>query len=129
MVVTHWIQSADFSSRELGVADQASVLRLLREHPWSGELEILRQLEDKGEECCPRGLGVVAGEGEILHFCPSSEDQWEVHHHNTEPRKILGFIPSSRNTSETFSGVSISQVEKLVTQFFQSGSVGISSIL
>jgi len=129
LAITHWIQSADFSSKELGVADQAEALRLLRDHPWSSELAALRGLEERGEECCPPGLGLVAEEGKILHFCPVRESEWEVHHHYREARKILGIIPSSRDKSETFSGVSMPQAEQLVVQFFSIGSVSLAAIV
>jgi len=126
--ITHWIQSADFSSTELGVADRTTVTRLLGEHPWQSELQKQSQLEATGDECCPPGLGVVAGEGRILHLCPEGDGTWMVHHHNRLPSRLLGFIPYTRSISETFSAVSTAHAEILIGQFFETGAVDLSVI-
>lgn len=64
-----WIQSADLSSRDMDV-DAEGAMRAFSSHDWAGESARARQLEADGEEWCPAGLGLVRGDGHVLHLCP-----------------------------------------------------------
>lgn len=118
-LANHWIQKADFSATDYGAGDQSSVLDLLRSHPWREELELLENRQAKGEEFCSPGLGMNAGNRDILHLCAVGPGEWMIHFHYSEGYKILQLFPSSRDHAVTYDQVSTEQAERMVAEFFR----------
>src|SRR6266850_2964542 len=114
----YWIQRADFSSAEFEPVDVTGALRAFTMHDWRAELALLSELEAKGSESCPPGIGFVTPNGAILHVCPSSDGRALVHYHAETISKVLGFIPIPRSAIHTKQGVERSNVLEMIHSFF-----------
>src|SRR5690606_34730305 len=108
-----WLQSSDLSSRTIR-ADTASVLEALETHDWLTEDLTMQQLERDGLDSCPAGIGLVRGDGQILHVCPGPKTAL-VHHHL--PARFLGFL-WRRNVTRTAPNVPLQDVPRLIRIFF-----------
>jgi hypothetical protein len=111
----YWIQRADFTSEEYEAVNVAEIQRAFRSRSWSGEVEFENRRREAGEESCPPGLGIVAGDGRILHLCPSGSDM-VVHYHFPETKKLLGFLNSSRERTIT-ADKELARAEELINLF------------
>ncbi|NLT69247.1 MAG: hypothetical protein GXX91_00970 [Verrucomicrobiaceae bacterium] len=80
----------------------------------------MQQLEKSGSDCCPAGIGIVRGDGQILHICPNGNSAL-VHRHSSA--RVLGFL-WQRPVVQTSDNVPLSDVPRLVRIFF-CGGVGI----
>ena len=96
-MISYWIQRADFSTQDFTAESELEVLKVLSAHDWEGELGFRRQLESEGKECCDPGIGILPGDGRILHICPVDIDPVYLHYHYTEKTKRLGIFPSHRD--------------------------------
>ena len=105
-----WIQTHDFSSREFEAPDSSYAKKALREFDWSAELD--RQASR--EESCDPGLGLVFGDGHILHFCPDRQQRYMVHFH--APPKSRFF---ARPRTLTMRDVPVGKAEQMIDAFFQ----------
>ena len=107
-----WLQSADVSVKDLVLAADEAV-RLLSTHDWAGEDSERRRLESDKRDFCPAGLGLVSGDGNILHVCPdgvSSAVYW------FEPYKVLGFLKLQR--THTWSGVPNVVMQQAIQHYY-----------
>lgn len=127
MKATHWIQNADHSLEELGEAHQLVIIELLREPTWLGGLEKLNGhlVIARKEGSCTPGLGVVADNGDIIHFCPDGDGEWVVHYHYDEKPKVLGGYPAGKKHSETVMEVTTERAEQMVMEFFAGARVSL----
>ena len=114
----YWIQRADFTSEEYEASGAPEIQRAFRSRAWSGELEFESRRNDSGEESCSPGLGIVAGDGRLLHLCPAATDML-VHYHYTERRKILGLLSTSRPRVVTVNK-DLARADQLITTFVHS---------
>jgi hypothetical protein len=112
-----WLQSSDLSSRSLR-ADTGSVLEAFETHDWLAEDLSMQQLERDGLDSCPAGIGLVRGDGQILHVCPGPGAAL-VHHHF--PARALGFL-WRRNLTRTAQNVPLHEVPRLIRIFFSGGN-------
>jgi len=110
-----WLQSADLSSQDHNL-DLHGALRLFRSHDWGAENARETELSSEDKDSCPAGLGLVTGDGYILHLCPDQDDTL-VHFHYKS--KFLGFLWQQ---SKTVSYVKVpnDMVERFITAFFSS---------
>src|ERR1700752_825999 len=68
--LAYWIQRADFSATDHEPIDVASALRAFDAHAWQDELNFQMELESRGREYCPPGMGFIDPDGPMLHVCP-----------------------------------------------------------
>ena len=113
-----WLQSSDFSTQTLK-ADVNSVLEVLESHDWLGENLAMEQLEKGGSDSCPAGIGIVQGDGQILHICPNRSSAL-VHHHVSA--RALGFL-WRRPVTHTTQAVPLSDLPRLIRIFFNGGGI------
>jgi hypothetical protein len=116
-MVTGWLQSSDFTSEDLGSLSADQAIDYFKNHDWASEIEQEEKLGWEGHESCPAGLGLNS-DGQLLHICPETEDRNTLFFHYKEPKKILGFIPSSSQVSLQASGVSDEKCLTLIGLFF-----------
>ena len=105
-----WIQTHDFSSHELDIPDAALAKRALHEFDWSAELD----LQASREESCDPGLGLVFGDGHILHLCPRGQQRYMIHFHSPPKRRFF-----ARPRTLTMRDVSVGNAEQMIDAFFQ----------
>lgn len=84
-----WIQKHDFVSEEFELEKSEAVIKLLGEFDWDQELKLQKEKEDKGEDNCPPGLGIVADNGHILHLCPDKNKKYLAFFHYPEEVRFL----------------------------------------
>ena len=113
-----WLQSSNFSTQSLK-ADVNSVLEALESHDWLGENLAMQQLERSGSNFCPAGIGIVRGDGQILHICPDRKSAL-VHHHVSA--RVLDFL-WRRPVTRTAHAVPLSDLPRLIRIFFSGGSI------
>ena len=113
-----WLQSSDLSTQNLK-ADVHSVLDALESHDWLAENLAMEQLEKSGSDSCPAGIGIVRGDGQILHICPSRSTAL-VHHHVST--RFLGFL-WRRPVTRTAQAVPLSDLPRLIRIFISGGSI------
>lgn len=111
-----WIQKHDLSADEFQVSDAADAIKRLREFDWRPECEL--QQNSSGEVCDP-GLGLVVGDGHILHICPRSQESCTVHFHFLETKKFLFFFSKPRQDLKTWRSASIEQAERTIEYLFR----------
>ena len=114
----YWIQRADFTSEESQASGATELQRVFRSRRWSVELELEKSRESAGESSCPPGLGIVPGDGRILHLCPSDTDLL-VHYHFPETKRVLGLFTTRRERVVT-SEVPLSRADELIRLFVTS---------
>ena len=117
-ILPYWIQRADFSSSDFGPVDVTGAIRAFTMHDWHVELDFQSQLEIRGDDCCPPGIGYHDTNGSILHVCPDSEEAALVHYHAETVTRLFGFIPTRRSAVRTKNHVEQSQVLRLIELFF-----------
>ena|SRR5690606_30030521 len=113
-----WLQSSDLSWRALR-ADVGSVLDSFQAHDWLSEDASMREREESGLDACPAGIGMVRGDGQILHVCPGPTTAL-VHHHF--PSRVLGFL-WRRTVTKTVMDMPLHHVPRLIRIFFSGGTV------
>jgi len=81
MTKTVWLQNADFNTVvEDTVKNDVHVIGLLESYDWKEQLTLEEEMEGRGEECCPAGIGIVDGASNaILHLCPRYEGLITIH--------------------------------------------------
>lgn len=84
--IPYWIQRSDFSSTDFPAVDAESAIGILQSHDWQAELEFERARNESGLESCPPGIGLVAGDGRVLHLCPWANGSALVQYTSNEPR-------------------------------------------
>ena len=117
-MVTGWIQSADFSTSELGALDRASATKAFLKHDWEVENSLLEERESNGDESCPAGIGLVAETGEILHICPTNSEHVMFHYHYPADRRILGLRLGKKQKTHTCMKYSFANVPSLIEAFY-----------
>jgi hypothetical protein len=118
-----WLQSSDFSSRDIG-ADLDAVLHALASHDWQAEHLAFEQLEAAGSDACPAGIGLVREDGRILHICPG-QGAAMVHHHR--PTRVLGFL-WRRQETRTENAVPLGELPGLIRKFISGGDIEMASV-
>lgn len=116
MRVSYWIQRADFSTRDFDPVGPEAAVRAFQAHDWHEEAALERELASAQRESCPPGIGFVAEPGHILHICPRS-DGAIVHYHFSERRKMLGFLPVTRQQLLSRGSVPHLRIPELITLF------------
>jgi hypothetical protein len=112
-----WIQSADFSQRDLDV-DAEGAIRTLSSHDWSAETAMAKRLEGEGREFCQPGLGLVREDGHLLHVCPegaSASVHWQ------RPVSGLRQFLTKRHRAqetETWEDVPLSRLPAAIRNFY-----------
>jgi len=94
-----WMQMHDLSHADLPDGSIESAIRALSEFDWNSESLKEEQAAASGAETCPPGMGFVSGDSRILHIMPSSHSRSHYHYHFPVTRKLLGFIPSTRQAT------------------------------
>jgi hypothetical protein len=110
-----WIQRHDFSSEERDDLSLKDAERILRDFDWLSEREKQSRSVDGG---CDPGLGLVRQDGRILHICPGPDDRCYLHYHYPETRKILGFIPVTRQGDHFIPDYSLDEATELMALHF-----------
>ena len=109
-----WLQSADLSSQDHELDCEATV-ELFKRHNWRGESTRQAELDLKGQDNCPAGLGIVNGSN-ILHICPDGVSS-VVHFHYKSP--LFGFLWKTGQTA-TQHDVPESEALRMIRAFFES---------
>ncbi|MEM7483175.1 MAG: hypothetical protein AAF481_18575 [Acidobacteriota bacterium] len=117
-----WIQSADFSVREIEVDGQGAV-REFRNHDGSRENSLFEKLESEGKENCPAGLGLVRAGGHHLRICPDGDVAMV---HWMKPARLLGFLWRIPKVT-TRERVPFSEVSTLIEDFFDRAETDLKS--
>lgn len=109
-----WLQRHDLSAAEFEVVDAAAAIRILREFDWRAEREL--QTRNAGATCDP-GLGLMVGDGHILHLCPNDDGRCLVHFHQPVRSRIPWF-GRSRKTVKSWRAVPPELAERMVEHLF-----------
>lgn len=110
-----WLQRRDFSCEEFELADARAAFCLLREFDWRSELK-LRTETWRGR--CDPGLGLIVGDGHVLHICPDEDGRSIVHFHHPVVRKILWF-DFRKQKLNTWYDVPMDKVELMIESLFR----------
>jgi hypothetical protein len=116
-MITGWIQSSDFSDRNLGNLDADQAIAQFQNHDWDSEFKQENKLKNQGNESCPAGIGFNADKGD-LHICPEGGGINLVLFNYQIPKKIFGIIPTSSHLSKTRDGVPDKMCHQLIRLFF-----------
>ena len=118
-----WLQSADFSHRDFE-ADVDGAIRARSSHDWYAETALSKRLEAEGKECCPAGLGLVRGDGRILHVCPEGGSA-VVHWHR--PTRVLGFLWKQQSV-RTWSDIPLSSIPIAIHNFYDRNDLALEQL-
>jgi hypothetical protein len=116
--ITCWIQRADFTTADHGVADAAAAAGLMRAHDWADEWQLFENRRADGLETCPPGAGFVKGDGAMLHVSPERDGRALVHYHFRERRRWLGLVPYEEQIVRTNGAVVSSQLPEFIRRFY-----------
>ena len=109
-----WIQKENLESVEFEAPDSTVARRVLREVDWTWTFE-----PQVPGDASALGLGLMAGDGHILHICPDAEGQCLVHFHFPHQVKVLGLIPLTVQEVRTMTGISLADAETMVESMFK----------
>ncbi len=111
-----WIQKHDFESDsfEFELTDEVNLL--YDEYDWNTEIEKQKKSED---ESCDPGMGLVVGDGHILHVCPNERGIALVFFHYPGRSKLLGIFSTTKQKCLRREAVSRDKVHQLVHLLFQ----------
>jgi hypothetical protein len=96
--------------------DLYGALRLFKSRDWDAEKATETRLSGEDKDSCPAGLGLVTGDGYILHICPDQDETLVYFHYKS---KFLGFLWEQSKTA-SYAKVPFDKVERLITAFFSS---------
>ena len=113
----YWIQKADLSSQDYSTQTIEEIARVFETHDWDSELALQKALEERREDSCPPGLGVVPGDGRILHVCPNGDGTAIVHYHFEVSTRILWMIPTTKTEIATASSVPVDSIARVFRLF------------
>jgi hypothetical protein len=109
-----WLQRHDQSAAEFEVVDAAAAIRILGEFDWRAEREL--QAQNPGDTCDP-GLGLMVGDGHLLHLCPDGDGCCLVHFHQPARSRILWF-GRSRKTVQSWRAVPPELAGRMIEDLF-----------
>lgn len=109
-----WLQRHDFSAAEFEVVDANAAIRILREFDWRAEREL--QARHAGDTCDP-GLGLMVGDGHILHLCPNDDDCCLIHFHQPVQSRIPWF-GRSRKKVQRWQDVPLELAGRMIESLF-----------
>ncbi len=109
-----WLQRHDLSSTEFDVVDSDAAIRILLEFDWRAEREL--QARKDGDTCDP-GLGLIVGDGHILHLCPDGAGRCLVHFHQPT-RGRIPWLTRSRKAVKSWHEVPLERVGQMIENLF-----------
>ena len=110
-----WLQSADFSTRDLAPdLDAEGAIRTLSSHDWLAETALSKRLESAGKESCEAGLGLTRADEQSLHICPNGTGTAVVHWH----RQARGIF-RKRVRVEMYEDVPMSRAQAAIRAYYR----------
>jgi hypothetical protein len=109
-----WLQRHDFSAAEFEVADAAAAIRILREFDWRAERAL--QARNAGDTCDP-GLGLMVGDGHLLHLCPDGDGRCQVYFHQPV-RSRIPWLGRSRKKVQSWREVPLELAGRMIEDLF-----------
>ena len=120
------MQTPDLEVHEYGVVDVARALELERQIDWAALASTRAALEAAGDEHCPPGLGLERPDGATLHVYLEDEGgRFAAMVQASEPRRLLGFIPSTRAVTWSPVGLPAAEVAPLIRFFLESDTAAL----
>ena len=119
-----WLQSADFSTRDLDL-DAEGAVRTLASHDWLAETAWAKRLEAEGKEACQAGLGLNRADAALLHVCPDGVSA-VVHWHRQV--RVLGVL-WHRLQIEMYEGVAMSRAQSAIRAFYAEDDAAVEQAL
>ena len=115
-----WVQHADFETEDLPSNEADKVSVFLLEHDWRSENERLKDMEQRGVECCPPGLGINSVEDDrTLHICPDADGMCQVSYSFFHMEKFLGLFSRRKYQAGTINNVPLKVAALFVKPFIQ----------
>ena len=108
-----WLQRSDFSSEDLPDPSIEFASEALASFGWQAEIDKEATAAQKGEECCPAGMGFIHKDGPILHVIPRESGKYDVCYMFSERKKIL-FFNVSRSLAPYVHDVSRATVQAMI---------------
>ena len=89
--------------------------KVLRDFDWQAEC---RQQADSVGDSCDAGLGLVVGDGHVLHICPDGNGKATVHFHYPRRKKWFEVL-SSDTVTKTWQSLPMEKAEQMVETLFK----------
>ena len=116
-MIDYWIQRADFSLEDHYDSEPAEIMNALVNIDWDALIAERIELQNQGEICGYPGLGIVFGNGEIIHLLePENSPYKGLFHYYTE-RKILGVFPVDDSYTASFGNLTEENLWRILTNW------------
>lgn len=113
MKYAYWIQGPDFNANDYDAVDVNGAIAVFKGNNWT-EVEKARDLrENKDDEYCDPGIGIVPGDGRILHIALNKGNEFYIHYHF----KKEGLFGTSDKTASKMS-TDIADIPYFIELFF-----------
>ncbi len=114
-----WIQFADLSAEDLHAHDHYEAAKLFEKFDWDSQDRFFNELESKGKDNCPPGIGIRKKSGEFLHICLQKKDLFFTFIDIPKKTRLLGFIPFTRNLHWDLRNLSKSNILEIMNNYYK----------
>ena len=116
-----WLQNSDFNSIDIDhLSDFYAFEKFINSFDTQKLDETMRNLEKSKEDYCPWGIGINMGTDHGVHICRENVvlATYSVTVQDIQTRKIMGFIPSTKDIGTYSSGLSLQEVKEVVSEYY-----------
>ena len=117
-----WIQQSDFSSADITQLSNYDDFVIYIDSLDKDDLDALyRKLEESNDECCPWGIGINMDTNFGLHVTREdyNKNTYAVLVTETAKKKMLGFIPISKNEETSDETLSYNAMKQVVRGYYE----------